>query len=157
MNDTHCPYFQQNLESNQRRRDLYQAMTANMESVFGFFLSLLEENYTQYKAHVGQQDSVTALCHCRVMQVWLRAHSCYWHREFRSRCETQVKGIQSRWELIIWETWAKWMVLMIKVYCMFCKRGGMNYAGCLFTRCSDFWRSLKSQLYIKVFILFYTI
>ncbi|MPC27849.1 Exportin-5 [Portunus trituberculatus] len=59
----------QNLESNQRRRDLYQAMTANMESVFGFFLSLLEENYTQYKAHVGQQDSVTALCHCRVMQI----------------------------------------------------------------------------------------
>lgn len=72
MHDTHHPYFQQNLESNQRRRDLYQAMTANMESVFGFFLSLLEENYKQYKAHVGQQDSMTAHCHCRVMQVWLR-------------------------------------------------------------------------------------
>uniref|UniRef100_A0A0P4W0G1 Importin N-terminal domain-containing protein n=1 Tax=Scylla olivacea TaxID=85551 RepID=A0A0P4W0G1_SCYOL len=67
----------QNLESNQRRRDLYQAMTANMESVFGFFLSLLEENYTQYKAHVGQQDSVTALCHCRVMQVVLMTLTVY--------------------------------------------------------------------------------
>lgn len=62
-------YPEQNLESNQRRRDLYQAMTANMESVFGFFLSLLEENYTQYKAHVGNQDSMTAHRHCRVMQV----------------------------------------------------------------------------------------
>ncbi|KAG0711248.1 Exportin-5 [Chionoecetes opilio] len=67
----------QNLESNQRRRDLYQAMTANMESVFGFFLSLLEENYAQYKAHVGQQDSVTAHCHCRVMQVVLMTLTVY--------------------------------------------------------------------------------
>ncbi|KAG7171528.1 Exportin-5-like [Homarus americanus] len=67
----------QNLESNQRRRDLYQAMTANMESMFGFFLSLLEENFTQYETKINQQDSQTAHQHCRVMQVVLMTLTVY--------------------------------------------------------------------------------
>lgn len=67
----------QNLESNQRRRDLYQAMAANMESMFGFFLSLLEENYKLYEANIGQQNSQAAQQHCRVMQVVLMTLTVY--------------------------------------------------------------------------------
>ncbi|XP_071532489.1 exportin-5 [Panulirus ornatus] len=67
----------QNLESNQRRRDLYQAMAANMESMFGFFLSLLEENYKLYEANIGQQNSQAAQQHCRVMQAMLMTLTVY--------------------------------------------------------------------------------
>nr|XP_027206686.1 LOW QUALITY PROTEIN: exportin-5-like [Penaeus vannamei] len=67
----------QNLESNQRRRDLYQAMTANMESMFGFFLSLLEENYKLYEATMKAQNLQPAQQHCRVMQVVLMTLTVY--------------------------------------------------------------------------------
>ncbi|XP_047474194.1 exportin-5-like [Penaeus chinensis] len=69
--------FIKNLESNQRRRDLYQAMTANMESMFGFFLSLLEENYKLYEATMKAQNLQPAQQHCRVMQVVLMTLTVY--------------------------------------------------------------------------------
>ncbi|KAK8751328.1 hypothetical protein OTU49_014122 [Cherax quadricarinatus] len=67
----------QNIESNQRRRDLYQAMTVNMEKMFKFFLTLLEENFKQYEAKMSQQDSQTAQQHCRVVQVVLMTLTVY--------------------------------------------------------------------------------
>ncbi|CAL4094646.1 unnamed protein product [Meganyctiphanes norvegica] len=68
----------QNLESNQRRRDLYQAMTTNMESIFGFFLSLLEDSYCQYQT-VRDQPGLEHQFnqHGRVIQVVLMTLSVY--------------------------------------------------------------------------------
>lgn len=61
----------QNLESNQRRRDLYQALAANMESIFGFFLGLLDENFTEYENDVRLDKKEASQQHCRVVQVVL--------------------------------------------------------------------------------------
>ncbi len=35
----------QTLEQNQRRREIYQALTANMDGIFAFLLQLLERHY----------------------------------------------------------------------------------------------------------------
>lgn len=68
----------QNLESSQRRRDLYQAMTTNMENIFGFFLSLLEESYGQYEAARGQHGQEQKFNqHGRVIQVVLMTLTVY--------------------------------------------------------------------------------
>ncbi|KAK4329340.1 hypothetical protein Pmani_000289 [Petrolisthes manimaculis] len=67
----------QNLESSQRRRDLYQAMTLNMDSMFGFFLSLLEDHYIHYQDLTSRQDTEAAAHHCRVMQVVLMTLAVY--------------------------------------------------------------------------------
>lgn len=44
-------------------------MTINMESMFGFFLSLLEEHYICYQDLTSRQNTQAAAHHCRVMQV----------------------------------------------------------------------------------------
>lgn len=40
----------QTLEQNQRRKEIYQALSAEMETIFQFLLSLLQGNYTSYTA-----------------------------------------------------------------------------------------------------------
>jgi len=39
----------QTLEQNQRRREIYQALTHNMEEIFRFLLGLLEKHYSMYR------------------------------------------------------------------------------------------------------------
>lgn len=63
-------YFQ-TLESNQRRKDIYQALTTNMAVIFEFFLRLIELHVGQFRACSSAGDSVKAAAHGRVVQVVL--------------------------------------------------------------------------------------
>lgn len=61
----------QTIESNQRRKDIYQALTTNMSVIFEFFLRLIELHVGQFRACVESGDSVKASSHGRVVQVVL--------------------------------------------------------------------------------------
>jgi len=54
----------QTLEQNQRRKEIYSALTSNMEQIFTFLLSLLEKHYRSYK-EAGSEE------HCRVCKAIL--------------------------------------------------------------------------------------
>lgn len=58
----------QTIESNQRRKDIYQALTVNMSEIFDFFLNLIERNIREY---VTNQNAGNA----RVVQVILNTLS----------------------------------------------------------------------------------
>ncbi|CAH1159792.1 unnamed protein product [Phaedon cochleariae] len=60
----------QTLESNQRRKDIYHALTANMSVIFEFFLRLIELHVGQFRA-CSETNSVKAGAHGRVVQVVL--------------------------------------------------------------------------------------
>lgn len=62
-------YFQ-TLESNQRRKDIYHALTANMAVIFDFFLRLIELHVGQFKLF-SETDASKANGHGRVVQVVL--------------------------------------------------------------------------------------
>lgn len=49
----------QTLEQSQRRKEIYSALTANMEQIFSFLLGLLEKHYRAYKESGSDE-------HCRV-------------------------------------------------------------------------------------------
>lgn len=57
----------QTIESNQRRKDIYQALTVNMTEIFAFFLRLIELHVGAFRA--GSPEPRTA--HSRVVQVVL--------------------------------------------------------------------------------------
>ncbi|XP_066245645.1 exportin-5 [Euwallacea similis] len=57
----------QTLESNQRRKDIYHALTANMSIIFDFFLRLIELHVSQLRASNGLKSGA----HTRVVQVVL--------------------------------------------------------------------------------------
>lgn len=61
----------QTIESNQRRKDIYQALTVNMTEIFGFFLRLIELHVGGFRntTSVGNQQKAEA--HSRVVQVAL--------------------------------------------------------------------------------------
>lgn len=62
----------QTLESNQRRKDIYQALTANMETLFKFFLWLINKHFTKMQeltAIGSDQSKLEANVHSRVCQV----------------------------------------------------------------------------------------
>lgn len=61
----------QTLESNQRRKDLYQALTTNMADLFTFFRSLIEKHYEQYRTNMDIGNLPLANSHARVVQVVL--------------------------------------------------------------------------------------
>lgn len=63
-------YFQ-TLESNQRRKDIYHALTANMATIFEFFLRLIELHVGQFRASSEANNVVKAAAHGRVVQVVL--------------------------------------------------------------------------------------
>ena len=54
----------QTLEQNQRRKEIYSALTSNMEQIFTFLLSLLEKHYRAYKESGSEE-------HCRVCKAIL--------------------------------------------------------------------------------------
>ncbi|XP_011872783.1 PREDICTED: exportin-5 isoform X2 [Vollenhovia emeryi] len=60
----------QTLESNQRRKDIYQALTTNMAEIFSFFLSLMEQHFSEFqeKSALGQSQ---AAVHSKVVEVVL--------------------------------------------------------------------------------------
>ncbi|CAG9765454.1 unnamed protein product [Ceutorhynchus assimilis] len=60
----------QTLESNQRRKDIYHALTANMALIFEFFLRLIEQHVTRLRALTELNDPKVA-AHTRVVQVVL--------------------------------------------------------------------------------------
>lgn len=60
----------QTLESNQRRKDIYHALTANMALIFEFFLRLIELHVSQFRA-CNESNNAKAAAHCRVVQVVL--------------------------------------------------------------------------------------
>ncbi|KAH1021244.1 hypothetical protein HUJ04_010781 [Dendroctonus ponderosae] len=60
----------QTLESNQRRKDIYHTLTANMSLIFDFFLRLIELHVSQLRA-CNEANPSKAAAHSRVVQVVL--------------------------------------------------------------------------------------
>lgn len=61
----------QTIESNQRRKDIYQALTVNMTEIFNFFLRLIELHVGAFRSTTAIGDQSKALAHSRVVQVVL--------------------------------------------------------------------------------------
>lgn len=62
----------QTIESNQRRKDIYQALTVNMSEIFDFFLRLIELHVNGFRNTTVMGDQSKALAHSRVVQVVLQ-------------------------------------------------------------------------------------
>lgn len=61
----------QTLESNQRRKDIYQALTTNMAEIFDFFLRLMDQHFSEFKKKTAIGNVAEALSHSKVVQVVL--------------------------------------------------------------------------------------
>lgn len=61
--------FRQTLESNQRRKDIYAALTSSMAEIFAFFLRLIELHVQQFREFTVQRNFQLASEHERVVQV----------------------------------------------------------------------------------------
>lgn len=61
----------QTIESNQRRKDIYQALTVNMSEIFDFFLRLIELHVGEFRNATSIGDKDKASGHRRVVQVGL--------------------------------------------------------------------------------------
>nr|CAD7416971.1 unnamed protein product [Timema poppensis] len=59
----------QTLESNLRRKDIYQALTTNMSEIFTFILRIIEEHCRQFQALSSQMNHPAMAAHARVVQV----------------------------------------------------------------------------------------
>lgn len=60
----------QTIESNQRRKDIYQALTVNMTEIFSFFRRLIELHVNSFRSTTSLGDQ-KARAHSRVVQVVL--------------------------------------------------------------------------------------
>ncbi|XP_043268012.1 exportin-5 isoform X2 [Venturia canescens] len=61
----------QTLESNQRRKDIYQALTTNMAEIFAFFLRLMEQHFSEFQKQSALGNTTEAGAHSKVVQVVL--------------------------------------------------------------------------------------
>lgn len=61
----------QTIESNQRRKDMYQALTNNMNDIFDFFLRLVELHVTSFREATAHGNFQKANAHSRVVEVVL--------------------------------------------------------------------------------------
>ncbi|KAF6200266.1 hypothetical protein GE061_006569 [Apolygus lucorum] len=61
----------QTLESNQRRKDIYQALTVNMADLFTFFRGLIEKHYEMFRSNTAICNTLEAAKHAQVVQVVL--------------------------------------------------------------------------------------
>ncbi|XP_011697743.1 PREDICTED: exportin-5 [Wasmannia auropunctata] len=61
----------QTLESNQRRKDIYQALTTNMAEIFSFFLRLMEQHFSEFQKKSALGQTSEAAAHSKVVQVVL--------------------------------------------------------------------------------------
>lgn len=57
------------LESNQRRKDIYQALTNNMTEIFAFFLRLMDQHFSKFQENTSAGRVAEAAAHSRVVQV----------------------------------------------------------------------------------------
>ncbi|KAK7075731.1 Exportin-5 [Halocaridina rubra] len=77
----------QNLECNHRRRDLYQALAADMDAIFSLLLSYMDNNKNHYAQMMKEGKEHIAQQHCRAVQVslmtlagyvgWVAAHHVF--------------------------------------------------------------------------------
>ncbi|XP_076168892.1 exportin-5-like protein Ranbp21 [Ptiloglossa arizonensis] len=61
----------QTLESNQRRKDIYQALNTNMAEIFSFFLRLMEQHFSEFQKKNSLGCTSEAAAHSKVVQVVL--------------------------------------------------------------------------------------
>ncbi|XP_068966020.1 exportin-5 [Bombus flavifrons] len=61
----------QTLESNQRRKDIYQALNTNMAEIFSFFLRLMEQHFSEFQKTNSLGCTSEAAAHSKVVQVVL--------------------------------------------------------------------------------------
>ncbi|CAK1544693.1 unnamed protein product [Leptosia nina] len=61
----------QTLEQNQRRKDIYQALTSNMAEIFAFFMRLIELHVQEFREKTAAGDYTAAASNGRVVQVVL--------------------------------------------------------------------------------------
>ncbi|KAK2577119.1 hypothetical protein KPH14_003281 [Odynerus spinipes] len=61
----------QTLESNQRRKDIYQALNTNMAEIFSFFLRLMEQHFSEFQKKSAVGHTTEAATHSKVVQVVL--------------------------------------------------------------------------------------
>lgn len=62
----------QTLESNQRRKDIYQALNTNMAEIFSFFLRLMEQHFSEFQKKNSLGCASEAAAHSKVVQVsWM--------------------------------------------------------------------------------------
>ncbi|GAB0099470.1 Exportin-5 [Sergentomyia squamirostris] len=61
----------QTMESSQRRKDIYSALTANMSEIFDFFMRLIELHVNSFRNAQVAGNGQQALSHARVVQVVL--------------------------------------------------------------------------------------
>jgi len=83
----------QTLEQNQRRKEIYSELTANMEQIFAFLLGLLEKHYGAYKASGNAE-------HCRVSMAivntftalveWVNIQHVMANEKYLLRCLTHL-------------------------------------------------------------------
>lgn len=58
------------LESNQRRKDIYHALTSNMTEIFSFFLRLMETHFAEFEKQTSLGRTIEAAAHSRVVEVF---------------------------------------------------------------------------------------
>ncbi|XP_033335088.1 exportin-5-like protein Ranbp21 [Megalopta genalis] len=61
----------QTLESNQRRKDIYQALNTNMAEIFSFFLRLMEQHFSEFQKKSSLGCTSEAAAHSKIVQVVL--------------------------------------------------------------------------------------
>ncbi|EDW75143.1 uncharacterized protein Dwil_GK19857 [Drosophila willistoni] len=61
----------QTIESNQRRKDMYQALNNNMNDIFEFFLRLVEQHVTAFRETTSRANFQQAKAHSRVVEMAL--------------------------------------------------------------------------------------
>ncbi|KAI4484620.1 hypothetical protein M0804_007186 [Polistes exclamans] len=61
----------QTLESNQRRKDIYQALNSNMAEIFTFFMRLMEQHFSEFQKKSAIGHTTEAAAHSKVVQVIL--------------------------------------------------------------------------------------
>ncbi|XP_051161019.1 exportin-5 [Leptopilina boulardi] len=62
----------QTLESNQRRKDIYQALTTNMAQIFAFFLRLMEQHFSEFQKQTNLGRNTEAAAHSGVVRAVLK-------------------------------------------------------------------------------------
>ncbi|XP_066998093.1 exportin-5 [Anabrus simplex] len=67
----------QTLESNQRRKDIHQALTLNMSEIFTFFMQLMEDHGGSCRTYVEMQQLNYAYPHMRVVKVALQTVAAF--------------------------------------------------------------------------------
>lgn len=67
----------QTIESNTRRKDIYQALTVNMREIFDLFIRLIELHVSEFRGAQATGDGSKAQGHSRVVQVVLLALSSF--------------------------------------------------------------------------------